>query len=61
MKSMMTTAMGNLWTDTNSPKTEMTARDMALISHNLTARGMKATTSNGETYYWVQATERWTR
>ena len=61
MTTTQTTAMRNLWQAVTSPAIELTAREMALQSHNLSKDGSKATTADGQKYYWVAATERWTR
>ncbi len=60
MTSTQVAAMRTFWATSTAGAVWMTAREMALTSHNLNAAGDKATTSNGQVWYWVNATERWT-
>jgi hypothetical protein len=41
------------------PRQPMTAREMALVSHNLNKRGTLATTADGHKYIWINRFSQW--
>lgn len=61
MNATQMTAIRNLWTEVNTEKTEMTAREMALTPTRAMSRdGNMVITEDGKSWVWVQTTERWT-
>ena len=60
MNETQTAAMRNMWQDATAVcKRSMTARDMALVSHNLSASGDMATTADGSVWIWNTRTDMW--
>ena len=61
MTTTQINAMRNLWETTGTTEVTMTAREMALTSHDLNRTGSKATTSDGATWTWDARREVWGR
>lgn len=63
MNNTQVVAMRNLWSDLNTPaQTETyTAREMALIPHNLSKAASIAKTKDGRTFNWSNEREMWIR
>lgn len=61
MNAAQVKGMRNLWTAANTAPETMTAKEMALCSHNLSKTGMKATLANGKTFYWDDDKNLWVR
>jgi phosphoribosyl-AMP cyclohydrolase len=61
MTTAQLNAMRTLAESMSRPEQTMTAREMALTSHNLDRTGDKATLKTGEVYYWNTSREVWVR
>jgi len=61
MTTAQINAVRNLWETATSTEQTMTAREMALTSHNLNRTGSKATTEDGAVWVWDARREVWGR
>ena len=61
MTNTQVTALRNFHTATKTAITSLSAREMALLSHNLSKTGDVATLPNGDRYDWSNATSAWVR
>ena len=61
MTTATLTAIRNIAETMNTAARTMTAREMALTSHKLDRTGDKATTKDGQVWFWSNARELWVR
>jgi hypothetical protein len=61
MTTTQVNAMRNMWEAVTSQGQSMTAREMALTSHNLNRTGSRATTNDGAVWTWDSSRELWVK
>jgi hypothetical protein len=59
MNATQLKAMRTMWEDVSRPEETMTAREMALTSHDLSRDGYRASTADGRVWTWDDRRNLW--